>query len=62
MPRRGKLRGREQEILDLKRQGLTEVKIAYALGVYPNAIRAALKRLAQQSAPQSAEAEPIRER
>ncbi len=53
MPNPGKLRGREQEVLALHKQGLSEYKIAVKLDVYPNSIRALLKRLAKQSAPQS---------
>ena len=59
MPYPGKLRGREQEATDLKRQGLSEYQIAVRLGVYPNAIRALFKRLAQQSATHAAQ-EPER--
>ena len=55
MPYSGKLRGREQEATNLKRQGLKDYQIAAAMGVAPNAIRALFKRLAQQSATQPAQ-------
>ena len=52
MPIPGKLKGREQEVLDLKRQGVSELHIAIRLGVYPNAIRQLMKRLAKKAASQ----------
>lgn len=44
MPFPNKLRGKEQEILRKRRDGRTEYQLAVEYGVYPNAIRALVKR------------------
>lgn len=44
MPIPGKLKGKEYEILKRKQSGISEYKLAIEYGVYPNAIRQAVKR------------------
>ena len=41
---RDKLKGKEQEILRKRREGRTEYQLAIEYNVYPNAIRALVKR------------------